>query len=132
MSRAHALAPSPGPSSSIARSGGPKTASRGSRSAPDESCYVKRALLLWPRLERAKLRKVGEDPTRIAELVVRRTSQPFEAVLAMLMRQNPALEPQIDDPLGFEIIEPKQSRVALRIVRSDEGSEIRFQTIAPH
>jgi len=43
-------------------------------------------MLLWPRLDRAKLRRIADNPARIAEMIERRTSQPYEVILAMLTR----------------------------------------------
>jgi len=39
---------------------------------------------MWPRLERAALRRCHHDPRRIAALVARRTSIPPEAILRLL------------------------------------------------
>jgi hypothetical protein len=93
-------------------------------------------MLLWPRLDRAKLRKVADNPTRIAEMVERRTSQPFEVILAMLTRQMPALNPATELPAGFELsrvdsvhIEP--GRVALRIVRRSDEDAISVEDLLP-
>jgi hypothetical protein len=83
-------------------------------------------MLLWPRLERAKLRRIADDPGRIAELVVRRTSQPYDVVLAMLTRQNPALAPAPDESAGFPIRPANQDRVTLRIVRT-EATDVRVR-----
>ncbi|HEX5827115.1 MAG TPA: hypothetical protein VFY23_06320 [Candidatus Limnocylindrales bacterium] len=47
--------------------------------------YVeRRALALWPRLDRAALRRCHEDPERIAALVARRTAMPVEAIKRVL------------------------------------------------
>jgi hypothetical protein len=43
-----------------------------------------RALVLWPGLDRTRLTATKGDARRIARLVQRRTTQPFEAILAML------------------------------------------------
>lgn len=133
MSRAHALAPASatGPSSfgpaaaeAVARRRRPR------HSATPNSPYIERALLLWPRLDRAKLRKIADDPARIAEMVVRRTSQPYEAILAMLMRRSPSFAAADDEYGGFGGV-PENPRVALRIVRSEEGREIGVQNLLP-
>ena len=130
MSRAHALAPdSPGPRA--IRPSTDAVTRRARRPAAKDTCYVERALLLWPRLERAKLRKIADDPARIAELVVRRTSQPYEAVLAMITRQSPALAPHSEEEMPALAVRAENSRVALRIVRSNEGREIRVQNLLP-
>jgi hypothetical protein len=122
MSRAPALAPVSAPGATIYGHAHDRVPGRSSRRRrgkdPD---YVERALLLWPRLERSKLRRIADDPRRIAELVVRRTSQPLDAVLAMLTRQNPALAPTPEEPAGFEIAPARPDRVTLRIVRVQEG-----------
>ena len=131
MSRAHALAPDSAPRPSTLRSSADAVSRRATRPATRDSRYVERALLLWPRLERAKLRKYADDPARIAELVVRRTSQPYEAVLAMITRQSPALSPRPSDELPVLTRGQEPSRVALRIVRSNEGREIRVQNLLP-
>ena len=44
----------------------------------------KRALVLWPRLDRAALRRCKNDAHRVAALVARRTTMPPEAILNML------------------------------------------------
>jgi hypothetical protein len=85
--------------------------------------------LLWPRLQRAKLRKYADDPERIAELVSRRTSQPYEAVLAMITRQSPAFTPHADEETAAFVARAETGRVALRIVRSTEVGEIRIHNI---
>jgi hypothetical protein len=48
--------------------------------------YRARALALWPRLDPQKLRRTGGDAPRIARLVQRRTSLPFEMIVGMLTR----------------------------------------------
>ena len=44
----------------------------------------RRALALWPRLDRSALRRCHDDATRIAALVARRTSLPPEAIRDLL------------------------------------------------
>lgn len=44
----------------------------------------RRALLVWPRLDLAALRRCGADPERIADLVGRRSSLPREAIVGIL------------------------------------------------
>jgi hypothetical protein len=135
MSQAHAVAPMIGAEASFhgrvhgIRSLGPRLAHR--RLAPATSGYVERALLLWPRLDRAKIRKVADNPVRIAEIVERRTSQPFDAILAMLTKQAPALSAPTEDSTGFDAARPETARFALRIVRSEEGGEIQVQDLLP-
>jgi hypothetical protein len=45
----------------------------------------RRALLLWPRLDRAGLARTAGDPRRVARLVARRSALPPEMIVAMLM-----------------------------------------------
>jgi hypothetical protein len=138
MSRANAFAPIVDAKATYRRpapndAAGPRAVRR-SR-AKTASPYLERAMLLWPRLDRARLRKIADNPTRIAEMVERRTSQPFEVILAMLTRQSPALNPATELPTGFEIslvdsVHIESGRVALRIVRSEEGP-ISIQELLP-
>ncbi len=51
----------------------------------------RRALTLWPRLDRTALRRCHNDARRIASLVARRTTMPPEAILAVLTM------PQVSD-----------------------------------
>lgn len=44
-----------------------------------------RALTLWPRLDRAALRRCNSDPGRITDLVARRTTLPPEAIRSLLL-----------------------------------------------
>lgn len=46
--------------------------------------FERRALALWPRLDRAALRRCNQDPERIAALVARRTLMPQEAIKSVL------------------------------------------------
>jgi hypothetical protein len=48
------------------------------------TCYEERALALWPRLNRAQLHRVADDPAAIARLVSHRTCSPIECIVAML------------------------------------------------
>jgi len=86
-------------------------------------------MLLWPRLDRAKIRKVAFDPARIAEIVERRTSQPYDVILAMLTRQSSSMEASTEERHAFEQGRPDAPRVGLRIVRSEEGSTIGVQDL---
>ena len=45
----------------------------------------RRALLVWPRLDRAALRRCGSDPARVAALVARRSSLPRESIVSILL-----------------------------------------------
>jgi hypothetical protein len=98
---------------------------------PVTSCYLERALLLWPRLDRTKIRKVADDPVRIAEVIERRTAQPFDAILAMLTKSVPALTSRTEESTGFDAAQPGTAPVELRIVRSEEGGEIQVQALLP-
>lgn len=44
----------------------------------------RRALLLWPRLDRVRLARTGGDPQRIARLIGRRSALPADVIVAML------------------------------------------------
>ena len=68
--------------------------------------------------------------TSIAEIVVRRTSQPFDVILAMLTKVSPALSPQAEPPTGAPLVRADGPRVSLRIVRSEEGAEIAVPDLA--
>jgi hypothetical protein len=48
----------------------------------------------------------------------------------MLTRQSPALAPQPDEPAGFRVATTKPG-VMLRVVHSEEGSEIRVTSVMP-
>jgi hypothetical protein len=45
----------------------------------------RRALLVWPRLDVAALRRCGADAHRIAALVGRRSGLPREAIVGILL-----------------------------------------------
>lgn len=95
---------------------------RGSRHPARQSLssYFERALLLWPRLDRARIRKCAHEPERIAEIVARRTSQPYEVILAMLVR--PAASSPPASPGDGATPERKRrgvARIGLRIVGDD-------------
>jgi hypothetical protein len=135
MSRAHAVAPMVGAEAPFRgpvqgmRPPAPRVACRPVRQTT--SYYLERAMLLWPRLDRAKIRKVADNPIRIAEIVERRTSQPFDVILAMLTKQSPPLVAPTDDASGFDSARVDPARVALRIVRSEEGNPIQVQELLP-
>ncbi len=135
MSRAHAIAPScsanvpyrgSAHSVSVAK---PRGVSR--RERQDAECYVERALLLWPRLDRARIRRFADNPARIAELVSRRTSQPYDVILAMLTRQTDRLVAPTEPIAGFDSGRAEAARVALRIIRSETGAKIEIQDLLP-
>ncbi|HEX7491327.1 MAG TPA: hypothetical protein VF337_06455 [Candidatus Limnocylindrales bacterium] len=89
-------------------------------------------MLLWPRLDRARIRRVADNPARIAEIVEQRTSQPYDVILAMLTKHSPPLAIQADDETSFDAGRGDGSRTTLRIVRSEEGKEIQVQDLLPH
>lgn len=133
MSRAHAVAPVAGANvpyrgpAQCARTVARRVESRSQR----QMVYLERAMLLWPRLDRASLRKIADNPARIAELVERRTSQPYEVILAMLTRQTDRLVSPTHDASGFDSGRPEGIRPALRIVRSEAGTQIEIQDLLP-
>jgi hypothetical protein len=43
-----------------------------------------RALMIWPGLDRDKLRRTHGDPVRVARLVEQRTRLPIEAIIGLL------------------------------------------------
>jgi hypothetical protein len=47
--------------------------------------YQRRALLIWPGLDRERLRRTHGDPWKIARLVAPRTSLSTESILTLLM-----------------------------------------------
>jgi hypothetical protein len=88
-------------------------------------------MLLWPRLNRARLRKVADNPARIADMVERRTSQPYDVILAMLTRQTDRPTSPTETTSGFESGRSDAARIALRIVRSEEGAQIEIEDLLP-
>ncbi len=52
-----------------------------------EARYVAKALTLWPRLDREKLRRTHGDPARISRLVAHRTALPEVAILRLIMAE---------------------------------------------
>lgn len=44
----------------------------------------RRALLVWPRLDAAALRRCGDDPNRVAALIGRRSTLAHETIVAIL------------------------------------------------
>jgi hypothetical protein len=63
---------------------------------PGVATLERRALALWPRLDRSALRRCGNDPTRIAALISRRTAMPPEQIIQVLVMTIPAR----DEPAG--------------------------------
>ena len=54
--------------------------------------YRRRALGIWPGLDRARLRRTNGDPWKIARLVQTRTSLAVEDILLLLMGPDRAAE----------------------------------------
>ena len=67
----------------------------GSNRSEGQGALERRALALWPRLDRAALRRCRNDARRIAALVARRTVMPPEAILNVLTMPRVA-----DDDIG--------------------------------
>ena len=67
----------------------------GSNRSEGLGALERRALALWPRLDRAALRRCRNDARRIAALVARRTAMPPEAILNVLTMPRVA-----DDDIG--------------------------------
>jgi hypothetical protein len=67
----------------------------------------------------------------MAELIERRTSQPYDVILAMLTRQTPTFNGPTEVSGGFQVASGDPGRVALRIVRSEEGNAIQVQDLLP-
>ena len=88
-------------------------------------------MLLWPRLDRARLRKIADDPVRIAELVERRSSQPFNVILASRPARPDTLIAPTEATSGFASGRSEAARMALRIVRIEEGTQIEVQDLLP-
>ena len=83
---------------------------------PGTSVYLERAMLLWPRLDRTRLSRFGDDPARIAEIVQSRTSQPYAAIRAMLTKGFPEpMDATADDPIA-EVAHLESARANLRVV----------------
>ena len=64
-------------------------------------------------------------------MVQRRTSQPYEVILAMLTRQTKALISPTEESSGFDSGRTEAARVALRIVRSDTDATIPIRALRP-
>jgi hypothetical protein len=95
-------------------------------------CYLQRAMVLWPRLDRARLRKVADDPARIAAVVVRRTSQPFDVILAMLTHQEGTTDVSTGEPIPLDPRQAQAVQARLRGVRTgrDMTAETRGRLLA--
>jgi len=61
--------------------------------SPEHQTYQRRALSIWPGLDRTRLRRTQGDPWKIARLVESRTSLTIEDILVLLM--GPELDPRI-------------------------------------
>ncbi len=61
------------------------------------SVYQRRALLIWPGLDRARLRRTHGDPWKIARLVSHRSSLPTESILTLLMGVRVVADPSTTD-----------------------------------
>jgi len=48
--------------------------------------YSARALGLWPGLDRSRLTRTQGDPAKIARLVMRRTTLPFDNIVRVLTK----------------------------------------------
>jgi len=46
--------------------------------------YARRALAIWPGIDRRRLRRAHNDPARIGRLVATNTSVPMETILVLL------------------------------------------------
>ena len=118
MSRTHAFEP-------VARAEAP-VRGPGQRATGSAAslCYVERAMLLWPRLDRTRLHRIAHDPERIAELVCQRTSQPYASILAMLTREEQAPAARTERSNGFESGSAGTSRIALRVMLRPARAEV--------
>jgi hypothetical protein len=94
--------------------------------------YVDRALLLWPRLNRARLLRVAADPRRIAEIVSRRTVHSVEMILIMLERDTTAPHAPTEISTGFDTGPIANARAAMRFVKHDrdEGHGVAHKRLA--
>ena len=121
MSGAHAFAEPGGPRTSSRRFG--QEAGRqpsGRRSdAPGRLRYVERALLLWPRLDRARLLRAADDPRRIAEIVSRRTIHSVEMIVVMLERDTSVPTARTEMGTGFESGPVANARATMKLMKHD-------------
>jgi hypothetical protein len=122
MSRAQVLAQPQGPRSTFRR---PDERTARSSAGPGEhapeprTIYVDRALLLWPRLNRARLLRVAGDPRRIAEIASRRTVHTVETILVMLERDTTAPHAPTENGTGFDSGPVANARAAMRFLKHD-------------
>jgi hypothetical protein len=77
----------------IARRGAPAGSARRAQGTPPGGDDVEpgvrhplyaRALLIWPRLDRAQLTRTHGDPRKVARLVARRTIHSEDVILSLL------------------------------------------------
>jgi hypothetical protein len=85
-------------------------------------------MLLWPRLDRAKLRKVADDPARLAGLIARRTSQPHDVIVAMLTGEADSLAARAVGPANFDSGR-SEPRLGLRVVRTDSDTRVKVRDL---
>ena len=135
MLRAHAVtpavgadAPFQGPTQSV-RPAAPGVSRR--TMPPSTSCYLERAIVLWPRLDQSRIRKVADNPARMAEIIAQRTSLPHEAILAMLIKQSSPLTAPAEGASSCASERADASRTALRIVGREEGNAIEVRDLVP-
>jgi hypothetical protein len=122
MSRAQVFAQPQGPRSTFPRPA--ERTVRNSAGAEEHvpeprTLYVDRALLLWPRLDRARLLRVAGDPRRIAEIVSRRTTHSVETILVMLERDTTTPRATTEIGTGFDSGPLANARAAMRFVKHD-------------
>jgi hypothetical protein len=135
MSRTHAISMAdrarlPFPGSIASQLPGAALAATAGDARPEPD-YTDRAILLWPRLSRARLRRVAADPERIAELVCRRTSQPYTSVVAMLTREPSAPAPAVDVDTGFESGRQAATRASLQLVATSPRNPAPRRVLLP-
>jgi hypothetical protein len=72
----------------------------------------------------AKVRRFADDPARIAEIVERRTSQPYDSILVMIARQTLRFSGADDNRPEPVLGRGDRSGAELHVVRTHEGDEI--------
>ena len=86
-------------------------------------------MLLWPRLDRARLRRLGDDPSKLAGFIERRTSQPHDVIVAMLTRETDRLAAPTEAAPAFDPGRSEAARLAFRVVRTHSGTRVRIQDL---
>jgi hypothetical protein len=86
-------------------------------------------MLLWPRLDRAKLRKVADDPVRLAGLIERRTSQPHDVIVAMLTGEADSLAARANGSADFDSGRSEPARLTLRVVPADSDTRVKVRDL---